>query len=311
MQSTPNPNQTDPDDVLVIAPDIVLVARADRADKAHDAINLPSDSQTHVAPDFSAGPSVLPVDTTFRAAAVNDVQVRGDRRSIGGRAIRACIGFLLAVCIAVAASLWQSYGDAAKQIVARWVPQFALTSSSPQDNPGLPGNRARLPSKRPRRRLYLRLRRPRKASHRPAPPCLLNPRSRSSRWRAISHTQSRRSSSSRPASRSSRPASNKCPATLPRFPKPGFPKPRLPRPGLPTPRFPSRTCDPGYQRRCGGRPRRRRASRCRRLRPRRKPLRLPRYRKPRLSRRPNWRRGRRCPCASSVHPNLEKFAHRP
>jgi hypothetical protein len=136
MQSTPNPNQTDPDDVLVIAPDIVLVARAD---KAQDAISRPSDSQTHMAPDFSAGPSVLPVDTTFRAAAVNDVEVRGDRRSIGGRAIRACIGFLLAVCLAVAATLWQTYGDATKQIVARWVPQFALSSSSPQDNPGLPG----------------------------------------------------------------------------------------------------------------------------------------------------------------------------
>jgi hypothetical protein len=135
MQSTPNPNQTDPDDVLVIAPDIVLVARAD---KPHDAISRPSDSQTHMAPDFSAGPSVLPVDTTFRAAAVNDVRVRGDQRSVGGRVIRACIGFLLAICLAVAASLWQSYGDAAKQIVARWVPQFALTSSSPQDNPGLP-----------------------------------------------------------------------------------------------------------------------------------------------------------------------------
>ena len=136
MQSTPNPNQTDPDDVLVIAPDIVLVARPD---KAHDAIGRPSDSQTHMAPDFSAGPSVLPVDTTFRAAAVNDAEVRGDRRSIGGRVIRACIGFLLAVCLAVAATLWQSYGDATKQIVARWVPQFALSSSSPQDNPGLPG----------------------------------------------------------------------------------------------------------------------------------------------------------------------------
>ncbi len=135
MQSTPNPNQTEPDDLLVIAPDIVLVARAD---KAHDAVSRHSDSQTHMAPDFSAGPSVLPVDTTFRAAAVDDVQVRGERRAIGGRVIRACIGFLLAVCLAVAASLWPSYGDAAKQIVARWVPQFALTSSSPQDNPGLP-----------------------------------------------------------------------------------------------------------------------------------------------------------------------------
>ena len=142
MQSTPNPNQTDPDDVLVIAPDIVLVAHADRAEKefsnlTHDVMSRPSDSQTHMAPDFSAGPSVLPVDTTFRAAAVNDGRVRGDRRSIGVRAIRACIGFLLAVCLAVAASLWQSHGDAAKQIVARWVPQFALTSSSPQQTPAL------------------------------------------------------------------------------------------------------------------------------------------------------------------------------
>jgi hypothetical protein len=144
MQSTPNPNPTDPDDVLVITPDVVLVARADRADKefsnlAHDAISRPSDSQTHMASDFSAGPSVLPVDTTFRAAAVNGVQVPGGRPSVAARAIRACIGFLLAVCIGVASIVWQSYGDAAKQIIARWVPPFALTSSSPQENPGLPG----------------------------------------------------------------------------------------------------------------------------------------------------------------------------
>src|SRR3984893_2779376 len=136
MQSTPNPNQTEPDDLLVIAPDIVLVARADRADKAHDAISRPSDSQTHMASDFSAGPSVLPVDTTFRAAAVNNGRVPGDRPSIAVRAVRACIGFLLAVCIGIVATVWQSYGEGAKQIVARWVPQFALTSSSPQDNPG-------------------------------------------------------------------------------------------------------------------------------------------------------------------------------
>jgi hypothetical protein len=135
MHSTLNPNQTDPDDVLVITPDVVLAARPDRA---HDAMSRASDSQAHMASDFSAGPSVLPVDTTFRAAAVNNVQVPGDRPSIGARAIRACIGFLLAVCIGVASIVWQSYGDTAKQIVARWVPQFALTSSSPQENPGLP-----------------------------------------------------------------------------------------------------------------------------------------------------------------------------
>jgi hypothetical protein len=137
MNSTLNPNQTDPHDVLVITPDVVLVARADKepSDLAH-AVSRASDSRPHMTSDFSAGPSVLPVDATFRAAAANNVP--GDRTSIGARAIRAFVGFLLAVCIGVAATVWQSYGDAAKQIVARWVPQFALTSSSPQENPGLP-----------------------------------------------------------------------------------------------------------------------------------------------------------------------------
>jgi hypothetical protein len=142
MNSTLNPNQPDPHDVLVITPDVVLVARADKesSDLAH-AVSRASDSRTHMTSDFStsdfsAGPSVLPVDATFRAAAANNVP--GDRPSVGARAIRAFVGFLLAVCIGVAATVWQSYGDAAKQIVARWVPQFALTSSSPQENPGLP-----------------------------------------------------------------------------------------------------------------------------------------------------------------------------
>jgi hypothetical protein len=148
MNSTLNPKQTSPDDVLVITPDVVLVARPDRefaslahdaTSDPHDAMSDPSDSQTRMASDFSAGPSVLSADPTFRAAAVNNVRIPGDRPSIGVRAIRASIGFLLAVCIGIAATVWQSYGDTAKQIIARWVPQFALTSSSPQDNPGLPG----------------------------------------------------------------------------------------------------------------------------------------------------------------------------
>jgi hypothetical protein len=140
MHSTLNPKQTDPHDVLEIAPDVVLVARADKefSNLAHDAMSRPWDPQTHIASDFSAGPSVLAVDTTFRAAAVNDVQILGDRPSIGTRAIRAFIGFLLAVCIGVAGIVWQAYGDAAKQIIAGWLPQLAVTSSPPPENPALP-----------------------------------------------------------------------------------------------------------------------------------------------------------------------------
>jgi len=40
----------------------------------------------------------------------------------------------------VAAIVWQSsYGDAAKQIIARWAPQLVPTSSLPLENPGLSG----------------------------------------------------------------------------------------------------------------------------------------------------------------------------
>ena len=82
-----------------------------------DAVPHPSDPQTRI--------------NTFHPA------VPGDRPSRGERAIRGFIGFLLAVCIGVAAFVWQSpfYGDAARQIIARWAPQLVPTSSL---SPGLP-----------------------------------------------------------------------------------------------------------------------------------------------------------------------------
>jgi hypothetical protein len=85
-----------------------------------DAAPHPSDPQARV--------------NTFHPA------VPGDRPSRGGRAIRGFIGFLLAVCIVVAAFVWQSpfFGDAARQIVARWAPQLVPTSSLTLESPGLP-----------------------------------------------------------------------------------------------------------------------------------------------------------------------------
>jgi hypothetical protein len=133
MQSTLNPQQADPH---ADPHDDVLVARIDEelSKLAHDAMRDPLDPQTHTGSDFSAGPAVPPVDTTFRPAAVN----QGHRPSFGVRAIRAFIGFLLAVCIGVAGVVWQAYGDAAKQMIARWTPQLVATSSPPPENPGLP-----------------------------------------------------------------------------------------------------------------------------------------------------------------------------
>ena len=141
MHSTLNPKQTDdPHDFLVVAPDIVLIAPADAelSSLAPDAMRYPSDPQSHIGSDFSAGIAVPPVDT-FRAAAVNNVQVPGERGSIGKSALRAFTALLLAACLGLAAIAWQSSGNVAKQIIAKWAPKFILTSLLPAlENPGLP-----------------------------------------------------------------------------------------------------------------------------------------------------------------------------
>ena len=137
MQFTLNQRPTDPH---ADPHDDVLVARIDEelSQLAHDATRDPLDPQPHMGSDFSAGPAVPPVDTTFRAAAINNVRVSGLRPSIGVRAVRGFIGFLLAVCIGVAGIVWQAYGDAAKHMIGRWAPQLVATSSPPPENAGLP-----------------------------------------------------------------------------------------------------------------------------------------------------------------------------
>jgi hypothetical protein len=137
MQSTLNQRPTDP---YADPHDDVLVARIDDelSKLAHDAMRDPLHPQPHMGSDSSAGPAVPPVDTTFRAAAVNNVRVAGLRPSIGVRAVRGFIGFLLAVCIGVAGIVWQAYGDAAKQMIGRWAPQLVATSSPPPENAGQP-----------------------------------------------------------------------------------------------------------------------------------------------------------------------------
>ncbi|SDT55735.1 PspA/IM30 family protein [Bradyrhizobium canariense] len=139
MQSTLNPKQSDPSDVLVIAPDVVLVAPGDKelSGVAHDAISRPWNPQPQVGSDFSAVPPVPPVDTTFRPADIHDVRIPGYRPSGGGRAIRAFTAVLLATCIGGAAIAWQSSGNLAKQMVAKWAPKFVVTSLLlPQEKPG-------------------------------------------------------------------------------------------------------------------------------------------------------------------------------
>jgi hypothetical protein len=140
MHSTPPPKQADdPHDFVVVPPDVVRVAPEDDelSNLVRDLARSSSDAQTHTQSDFGAA-TVPPVDTAFRPSAVNDVQVPGRRRSIGRRAARAFTALLLAVCTGVAAIAWQSSGGAAKAMIAKWAPQFVVTSLLPQEKPGLP-----------------------------------------------------------------------------------------------------------------------------------------------------------------------------
>ena len=132
MHSTPNPKEIDPRDFLIIAPE-----DKELSNLAHDAMRC-SSAQTRMGSDFSAGSPIPPVDLRFRRAAVNNVEVPGDRPSIGRRAVRAFIRFLWVACLGGAGVAWQFYGDEAKQIIAKSAPPFALILLPPLENPRLP-----------------------------------------------------------------------------------------------------------------------------------------------------------------------------
>jgi hypothetical protein len=144
MQSTQTFTDTDPHDIFLIEPEIVRELRANKASSspAHDATSPPSPPEAHTAPNVSAGAPVAPVDTTFRATAVDNIQVPSDRIQVPGDrpvarwATRAFMG-LFALCSAVAAAAWQHYGDTAKQMIAQWTPPFVLAASPPAEKPAV------------------------------------------------------------------------------------------------------------------------------------------------------------------------------
>ena len=140
MQSTLNPKPSDdPHDILIIAPDAVRVAPADEEIESllKDKMRAPSEPQLHAGPDFAAGAAVPPVDTSFRATAVNDVLIRSRLRSLVRRALRAVSALLLAAIIGGAAMAWHYHAEAAQRIIAEWAPLFAQKSSQPSEKTGL------------------------------------------------------------------------------------------------------------------------------------------------------------------------------
>src|SRR5260370_928970 len=138
MQSTLDPKPTDdPHDFLVVPPDAVRVVHTDEelSNLLREAARHHSAPQKQAESPLPAGPPAPAVDATFRANDVNDVLIAGQRESIGGRALRGFAALLLALCIGVAGIAWQTYGDAATQMLAAWAPQSALTSSPPAEKP--------------------------------------------------------------------------------------------------------------------------------------------------------------------------------
>src|SRR5436190_19704556 len=117
MNSMPNPKQTDPHDVALAALKQAYEQFEDRqlprvdeqvSKLEQDAARHPSDQQKRLA-------------------------VPGRRSSRGRLALQGLIGLLLAACIGAAAIAWQSHGDAAKQMIARWAPQLDTSSPAPEN----------------------------------------------------------------------------------------------------------------------------------------------------------------------------------
>lgn len=135
--------KNDPHDVLEIAPDVVLVARAaaEFPSLAPDTANQPFNRQPNMgnmaaAPELAAAPKV---DTTFRASDVNDIP--GHRS--GARWLRtASMAFLFAFLSVVATAAWQRYGNEAQAMasgltmhvdLASWLPWQKSDAAAPAD----------------------------------------------------------------------------------------------------------------------------------------------------------------------------------
>ncbi len=126
MQTAPNPKPTDdPHDILVVAPGVaVMVPTDEELSRLARSLRHPPFPQAPTEAELPPGPTVPPVDTTFRPTAVG---VTGQRLTAGGKAARTLVAALVvAACTGGASIAWQSYGDAAETMIAQWAPQRIL-----------------------------------------------------------------------------------------------------------------------------------------------------------------------------------------
>ncbi|MET0675077.1 MAG: hypothetical protein ABW175_04705 [Bradyrhizobium sp.] len=140
MPSTPTMKEADPHDPVLIDPEVVLAARADRAASATGAESArrPADRPAPVItrPGPTAMPAPTPmVDPEFRTASAATASATGRRAPIATWAVRTGLAVLFAVLSAVAAAAWQTYGDRAQEVVARWMPRISFLMPSDNKEP--------------------------------------------------------------------------------------------------------------------------------------------------------------------------------
>ncbi len=144
MQSTLTPQETDPHDVFVIEPDVVLAARQASPDPVQELLSHLAHKAAERSPEAAAPTPAVDtptVDTTFRAAATDKIDttdrpvVPDDRPGISWWVKRAFIAFMFALCSAFAAAAWTHHGAAARQMISSWLPPFVLAASPVSDKP--------------------------------------------------------------------------------------------------------------------------------------------------------------------------------
>ncbi len=136
--STLSPARADPHpdgDVVVLAPKDWSGAEEALSRLTHEAVGSASDQ---AGSDIFAGLQISEpsLNATLRPPEPKDDRFPRDRPSLGRRASRALARFVMAVFIGVAATLaWQSYGEAAKQRIARWALQLGWPLGLPATDP--------------------------------------------------------------------------------------------------------------------------------------------------------------------------------
>jgi hypothetical protein len=123
INSVLNPKQADPHDVAIAA----INEACQQIGHADNQPPRPNERVSRLEQGAARRPS-----NQQKRLAVPRRQLLRDRLALP---LRGLIGLLMAACIGAAAIGWQSHGDAAREMIARWAPQLGLISLPAPENP--------------------------------------------------------------------------------------------------------------------------------------------------------------------------------